>query len=111
MKTDTRKQLRFLVVLLVVITFSAVMAHLIERDFGKVDVKIVNIINADGEAVAAKLFRPMNATLETPQPAIVNMHGYQNDKNVQDPFSIELGGAALSCLHRTHLAMGIPVAG
>jgi pimeloyl-ACP methyl ester carboxylesterase len=90
MEIDVRKNWRFLIILVVIIAFSAIMADLIESDFGKVEVSIIKIMNAQGEAVVAKLFRPKTATADNPLPAIVNMHGYQNDKNVQDPFSIEL---------------------
>jgi len=90
MKTNPRKQAYFLIALVIIIALSATMAHLIERDFGKVEISIIKLMNPEGDIVAAKLFRPINATAETPQPAILNMHGYQNDKNVQDPFSIEL---------------------
>jgi len=90
MQVDVRKNLIFLIVLVVVIAFSAIMADLIESDFGDVEVSIVKITDPDGNIVVAKLFRPKIATTDNPLPAIVNMHGYQNDKNVQDPFSIEL---------------------
>lgn len=90
MERNVRKNAIFLVVLVVVIAFSALMAHLIERDFGRVQVTQVEIANPKGEIVVAKLFRPKIATAKNPVPAILNMHGYQNDKNVQDPFSIEL---------------------
>lgn len=90
MEIDVRKNWRFLIILVVVIAFSAVMADLIESSFGDVEVSIVEIIDPDGNLVVAKLFRPKIATADNPLPAIVNMHGYQNDKNVQDPFSIEL---------------------
>lgn len=90
MKVKLSKNVIWLIVLLIIITFSATMAYAIERDFGKVDISIVRIVNANGDIVVAKLFRPYIATAENPVPAILNMHGYQNDKNVQDPFSIEL---------------------
>ena len=90
MQKKLRWNILFLILLIIIIAASATMAHLIERDFGNVEISIVKIMNAEGEIVAAKLFRPMIATAENPVPGIVNMHGYQNDKNVQDPYSIEL---------------------
>lgn len=90
MKTNTRNQIRFLIVLVVVIACSALIANRIERANGRVNISIIKIVDPNGETIAAKLFHPINATPETPQPAILNMHGYQNDKYVQDPFSIEL---------------------
>ena len=89
MKCKIGKNAIWLIVLVLIIAFSATMANLIERDFGKVEVSIIKIVDKDGNTVVAKLFRPKTATADNPLPAIVNMHGYQNDKNVQDPFSIE----------------------
>jgi hypothetical protein len=75
----------------VIIAFSAVMAHLIERDFGKIDIQYVRIIDpVSNEVIAGKLYRPVWATADNPQPGIINLHGYQNDKDVQGSFSIEL---------------------
>ena len=90
MKKEIRNQVIFLVVLVIVISLSAVMADLIESDFGNVEVSIVKITDPNGNIVVAKLFRPKEATASNPLPAVLNMHGYQNDKDVQGPFSIEL---------------------
>jgi pimeloyl-ACP methyl ester carboxylesterase len=90
MKTDIRKQAYWFVACVVIVALSAVMVGAIQSDFGKVDVTQVRIANPSGEIVVAKLFRPLTATPDNKAPAILNMHGYQNDKSVQDPFSIEL---------------------
>ncbi|MCJ7696489.1 MAG: alpha/beta fold hydrolase, partial [Anaerolineaceae bacterium] len=90
MKGKLSKSALWLIILVLIITFAATMANLIERDFGNVKVSIIKIINDQGQTVVAKLFRPVTATAENPAPAILNMHGYQNDKNVQDSISIEL---------------------
>jgi len=90
METDVRKNWRFLIIMVVVIAFSAVMAYNLERDFGKVDIRFIRIIGPSGETIAAKLYRPTWVTAENPGPAVINMHGYQNDKDVQAPYSVEL---------------------
>jgi pimeloyl-ACP methyl ester carboxylesterase len=90
MASDTRKHVNFLIVLVVVIAFSAVMAHLIERDFGKVTIENVRISDPSGVTLAGKLYIPDSASVESPKPGVLNLHGYQNDKDVQGPFSIEL---------------------
>lgn len=90
MKSKLGKNALWLIILVLIIAFSATMANLIERDFGKVEVSIIKLVDPNGNTVVAKMFRPKVATAENPLPAILNMHGYQNDKNVQDPFSIEL---------------------
>lgn len=90
MNTNLRKQGVWLVICVIIIAFSAIMADLIESDFGNVEVSIVEITDPNGNIVVAKLFRPKEATASNPLPAVLNMHGYQNDKDVQGPFSIEL---------------------
>jgi pimeloyl-ACP methyl ester carboxylesterase len=90
MEIDVRKNWIFLIIMVVVIAFSAVMAYNLERDFGKVDIRFIRVIGPSGETIAAKLYRPKWVTAENPGPAVINMHGYQNDKDVQAPYSVEL---------------------
>jgi dienelactone hydrolase len=90
MNPKNRKHIYWLIVCVVIIAFSAVMAHLLERDFGRVDVRFVRILTPSGETIAARLYRPVWVTPESPGPAIINMHGYQNDKDVEAGYSIEL---------------------
>jgi dienelactone hydrolase len=90
MDTDVRKNWRFLIVMVVIIAFSAIMAYNLERDFGKVDIQFIRLIAPTGDTIAAKLYRPEWVTAENPAPAVINMHGYQNDKDTQEPYSIEL---------------------
>jgi dienelactone hydrolase len=90
MENKVRKNWYGLLIILVIITFSAVMAHYLERDFGKIDIRFIRIIGPSGETIAAKLYRPTWVTAENPAPAVINMHGYQNDKDVQAGYSVEL---------------------
>ena len=90
MEVNVRKSLTFLIIMVVVIAVSAILADQIESSFGDVEVSIVEIPDSAGNTVVAKLFRPKIADASNPLPAVVNMHGYQNDKDVQGPFSIEL---------------------
>lgn len=90
MSTEVKKQVRWLILSVVIIIFSILMATWIQSDFGKVEVRTINIITPAGDVMAAKLFRPKSATADNPLAAVVNMHGYQNDKAVQDPASVEL---------------------
>ena len=90
MEANVRKNWFWLIISVVIIVFSAVMAHYLERDFGKVDIDFIRIEGPSGQTIAAKLYRPTWVSAENPTPGIINMHGYQNDKDVQDPYSIEL---------------------
>ena len=90
MEVNVRKNWKWFIALVLVIVFSAIMSYEVERDWGNVDVSTVRILASTGDVVVAKLYRPVTATAENPLPLVVNMHGYQNDKDVQASFSIEL---------------------
>jgi dienelactone hydrolase len=90
----------------VVIFFSAVMAHYIERDFGIVDVEEVRIVDQSGYTIAAKLFRPVAASPDNKMPGILVLHGYQNDKDVENGFSIELARRGFVVLATNGLGHG-----
>ncbi len=81
---------RWLVIGLAVIALSAGMARLIETDFGKVDVSTVRISDPNGVIIVSKLYRPHAASPAAKLPAVISVHGYQNDKLTNDSFSIEL---------------------
>ena len=48
------------------------------------------ISDPDGVIIAAKLYRPVEAKATNKLPAVISIHGYQNDKLTNDSFSIEL---------------------
>ncbi len=90
MKSNNTKNVFWLIILMVLISFSALMAQALERDFGKINIQFVKIVTPSGDAIAAKLYRPIWVSPENPAPAVINMHGYQNDKDVQTGYSVEL---------------------
>ncbi|MCR5068141.1 MAG: hypothetical protein K6A14_08805 [Erysipelotrichaceae bacterium] len=63
--------------------------NLVQTDFGKVDVT-VSSIDVDGGSITYKLYKPRTATAENPAPAVLLLHGYQNDKDTCDAYCIEL---------------------
>ena len=69
---------------------SVVVASLVQRDFGRVDVTNVIYDNYNGIPVRAKLLRPVDATEENPMPGVVHIHGYQNNRETGDAYCIEL---------------------
>jgi hypothetical protein len=69
---------------------SVVVASLVQRDFGRVDVTNVIYENFNGILVRAKLLRPVEATKDNPMPGIVHIHGYQNNRETGDAYCIEL---------------------
>jgi len=90
MSKKMRQSISWIGICLLIITISAFLARLIETGFGKVDVNTVHISDADGVILAAKLYRPVGATVSDKAPAVINIHGYQNDKLSDDSYSIEL---------------------
>lgn len=69
---------------------SVVIASLIQRDFGRVEVTNIAYPNYNGIVIRAKLFRPLLASLQTPVPGIVYSHGYQNNRETSDAYCLEL---------------------
>ena len=75
MEVNVRKSFTFLIIMVLIIAVSAIVADQIESSFGDVEVSIVEIPDAAGNTVVAKLFRPKIADANNPLPAVVNMHG------------------------------------
>jgi pimeloyl-ACP methyl ester carboxylesterase len=90
MKTEMKKQVRVLAGIVALICIFAILAFALERDFGRVDVQSIRIVDPSGYTLSGKLFRPIKATPENKMPGILNLHGGANDRNSQDGFSIEL---------------------
>jgi pimeloyl-ACP methyl ester carboxylesterase len=79
-----------LAICLVVMLGGFVVASLIQRDLGRVEVRNVIYENYNGILVRAKLLRPVSATQDNPAPGIVYIHGYQNNRETSDAYCIEL---------------------
>jgi pimeloyl-ACP methyl ester carboxylesterase len=88
--SHVRRQVYGLITCVAVIAIAAVMADMIEHNFGKVDIQTVAIKDPSGAILAGKIYRPEEASATNKMPAVLNLHGYQNDKDVNAPFSIEL---------------------
>ncbi len=75
-----------------------------QSNWGKVDVREVHIRSYDGRMLEGKLYTPIEANAENPLPGVLAIHGYNNDKDVQRPHSMELAKRgvvvlAIDCLH------------
>lgn len=90
MKPKLKKSLYWLIGLLIVVAFAVVMAAQVRSDFGKSEVTYVKIPAPDGHVITARLYRPLYATAENKLPAVIAMHGGNNDKDTQAPAAIEL---------------------
>ena len=90
----------FLLVFCLLWLAATLLAWMVQRDFGKVQVSNVYFQDDNGLQVRGKLFIPSNANAEHPVPGIVYVHGYQNNRETSDPYCIELSrrGVAALCI-------------
>jgi len=66
------------------------IADQLQKDFGKVSVEEFKFEIRGLGIVTGKLFVPDTATAENPAPAVLQMHGYQNDKHTSAAYAVEL---------------------
>lgn len=90
----------FLAACLIVLVAAVVLAWLVQRDFGGVEVTNVRFANDNGITLRAKLLRPVAASAERPLPGAVYVHGYQNNRETSDPYCIEMArrGIVMLCI-------------
>jgi len=77
-------------IFLVLLILASLEGWLIQTDFGKIDVSNVTYKNFNGIPIRAKLMRPVSVTPAQPAPGVVYIHGYQNNRETGDAYSIEL---------------------
>ena len=61
-----------------------------ETNFGQIDVSEITITTSDGFSQTGKLYRPVGVDSSNPAPGVLAIHGYNNDKHVQRPHSLEI---------------------
>lgn len=85
------RNLRNLLICVLAIILLSCFASRVERNFGTVDVQQIRIVHPQtGQILVGKLYRPRDASADDPRPAVLALHGYQNDKDTQGAFAIEL---------------------
>ena len=84
-----RRNIIILLVFTVLCLGFMALAHLIETDFGKVDIE-TGVITTDLGDISYKLYIPETASLDNKAPAVLLLHGYQNDHETSDAYGIEL---------------------
>ncbi|MDR0494504.1 MAG: hypothetical protein LBG95_02600, partial [Treponema sp.] len=90
---------------ILVVFLCASLAALIQTGFGSVELSSgffspERSLAADGAPVriAYKLYKPKTADAAHPVPAVLSMHGYQNDKDTSSAFCIELARRGIAVL-------------
>jgi len=105
MEKDKRIKLYFLISV-ILIFFSGGMAFGFQTNFGTIDVQEVAIADETGNKIVAKLYRPLDVSASNPAPGVLGIHGYNNDKDVQRPASLELAKAGFVVLSIDRAAHG-----
>ena len=95
-----------LAICLAILIGAAIVASLVQRDFGRVQVTNVTFPNYNGISIRAKLLRPVGATQSAPMPGIVYIHGYQNNRETSDAYCIELARRGLVVLEIDAIGRG-----
>jgi len=105
MEKDKRIKLYFLISVILVF-FSGGLAYGFQTHFGTIDVQEVAIADETGNKIVAKLYRPIDVSYSNPAPGVLAIHGYNNDKDVQRPASLELAKAGFVVLAIDRAAHG-----
>jgi hypothetical protein len=88
--SPSRRSARLLAACLAAIVVCALLASLVQRSGGSVQLTSIVLPAHNGQWIAADLFRPRSATAENPAPAIVVVPGFQRSKESLSNLSIEL---------------------
>lgn len=85
---------------LLAVTFVSMgLAHGVQTDFGNVDVRLGHFEDAEsGKALTYKLYRPKAASHINKAPAVLLLHGYQNDHETSAGYAVELARRGFVCL-------------
>lgn len=78
------KAKRWLILALIFVFVGFIGASLIQTCGGKVEITKVKFENEAGMTVSGLLFVPDTASAESPAPAIITVHGWYNNKEMQD---------------------------
>lgn len=89
MKKDTKRSVIVIATLLVAIFVCMIFANLIQTDFGDVEVT-TSYFEYNGGKLYYKLYKPENVSADNPAPAVLLLHGYQNDKETNAAYAVEL---------------------
>ena len=80
---------RVLLVALLMIGLGGLLAWSVQTDGGQIKIKDIRFVGTNGTVMSALLYVPKNATVKTPAPGVLAVHGYINTRETQDGFAIE----------------------
>lgn len=90
MKKKWMKYLICLVSLIVIVFGCMIGANAIQNNGGNVKVEMGHVEVEDGKVLTYKLYSPKSATTTNKAPAVLMLHGYQNDHETSAAYAIEL---------------------
>ena len=89
-KLNRKKYVKLLIAALIICFISMVGANLVNSNFGSIKVQNFSIEDANGNLISCIMYKPANATEETPAPCVVTLHGSFDAKETQDYTCLEL---------------------
>lgn len=91
-----------LAICLIITSVCMVFANLIQTDFGNIDVVTASfeVEGDDPYYITYKMYIPKEASESNPLPAVLCLHGYQNDRETSAAFALE-------CARRGMVALAI----
>ena len=90
MEKYKKRAVQGLCILLVILLIGCVVQNVVLTNGGTVRVEDVSWVTDDGAYLTARLFIPEGVDADTPAPAVVACHGYNNTLEVQEVNAIEL---------------------
>ncbi len=94
LKKQTKKAGLALAICLVIALGSMILANAIQTNFGTVDVVtssfVVDATDGEDYSITYKMFVPKEASADNPLPAVLCLHGYQNDRETSAAYAMEL---------------------
>lgn len=90
MKSNTKKLIVVFLACMIIMTAAMSIAYALQTDFGGVDVSTWRMDSDGGDSISYKLYVPKTATEQNPAPAVLLIHGYQNDKDTSAAYAMEL---------------------
>ncbi len=103
--TFDRNQKALFFCLFCVLSF-ALIAHYTQNNFGTINISTVNIVDENGQSITMQIWRPAAATSSSPAPAVLLLHGMNNDKETEATVALELARRGFVAVSLDQLSHG-----
>lgn len=82
-KLNRKLYVRVFAVAVLICLISMVGAHVVNTNFGSIEVTDLNIDDSNGNNIACTIYRPKTATSENPAPCVVTLHGSYDSRKLR----------------------------